>query len=376
MVDVNEDKDDKDMNELHRELIAVEADEDEGEAASVEGGESQEGEGKKDGEAEAEAEAAPGDQRASNEAEEDAAAEEQRKKDRESSAARRRRQREARERLERKLAFYERRNEELERRFSGLEENVIQTRRISIQQTIDKVSEQLAEARRIEKLAISDKDGDSAVEARELAEKFEKRLEKLKFEQARTVPSKRQPVVQTEPPPEMRAAFDWIKANKDWYDTSPNSTDEATNIAQAIENAMAAEGRLNPATPAFWRELDRRLQARGIGKRKSGDEVDVDDDVDDEEDDDDNGASHGSHRRASNSNSAGERSDARKPKKGGPKISVGGAARTLKTNEVYVSPERKAAMIEMGIWDDPVEKQKMLRRYQKFDQEAANRGRR
>jgi hypothetical protein len=42
----------------------------------------------------------------------------------------------------------------------------------------------------------------------------------------------------------------------------------------------------------------------------------------------------------------------------------------LKANEVYIDPERKKAMQEAGVWDDPKLRQQMLKRYHQFDRDA------
>ena len=40
--------------------------------------------------------------------------------------------------------------------------------------------------------------------------------------------------------------------------------------------------------------------------------------------------------------------------------------------EIYVTPERKQAMIEAGIWDDPVRRNQMLKAYQAYDKSSAS----
>lgn len=303
-------------------------------------------------EEEEEEETEAGDKRASSEAADEA----KKKKDKETSADRRQRQRDARERLERELQFYQKRNEQLERRFSTVEADVLASKKLTIQQAIDQVETQLKQAREIEAAAIAEADGTSAVEAREIADSLtEKRTRLLQAKAKAERPAQRQDAV---PPPEMTAAFDWIKKNKEWYD--PQGGNEDSVLASAIEDRLSRENKFHPASPEFWAELDRRLKARGIGKKAEVDETD---------DDDDNAPSDVALR-GGNSKSAGERKDARTKSNGGPKVSVNGANRTLKANEVYVSPERKAAMIELGAWDDPVLKQKLLKDYQRYDRDA------
>ena len=60
----------------------------------------------------------------------------------------------------------------------------------------------------------------------------------------------------------------------------------------------------------------------------------------------------------------------RKP--GGPKFRIGGQERPLRANEVHISRDRKEAMIEAGVWEDPVLRKKFLKRYADYDREHAN----
>ena len=40
-------------------------------------------------------------------------------------------------------------------------------------------------------------------------------------------------------------------------------------------------------------------------------------------------------------------------------------------NEVVVTPERKQAMIDAGVWDDPVARKRYLKAYQEYDRNSA-----
>lgn len=45
--------------------------------------------------------------------------------------------------------------------------------------------------------------------------------------------------------------------------------------------------------------------------------------------------------------------------------------KTLSKHEVYVSSERRQAMVEAGVWDDPTRRAKYLKAYQQYDKEKA-----
>jgi hypothetical protein len=42
-------------------------------------------------------------------------------------------------------------------------------------------------------------------------------------------------------------------------------------------------------------------------------------------------------------------------------------APTSTRNEVYINPERKQALIEAGVWDDPILRKKYAARYAEYD---------
>jgi hypothetical protein len=67
----------------------------------------------------------------------------------------------------------------------------------------------------------------------------------------------------------------------------------------------------------------------------------------------------------------GDKSGNGRSKNRGPSFRTGGRERPLKPNEVYISAERKEAMIEAGVWDDPVLRNKYLKSYSDYDKQAA-----
>jgi hypothetical protein len=116
-----------------------------------------------------------------------------------------------------------------------------------------------------------------------------------------------------------------------WWD--PNGGDNDSRTVSRLDQAMVNEG-FDPTTPEYWDELSRRVEealpkryAQGNGKAEP------------------------------------------KKKSTGPRFSTGGRERPLKKGEVYISADRKAAMVEAGVWDDPELRQKYLKSYSKYDSE-------
>lgn len=264
--------------------------------------------------------------------------------------ARKQRQREARERSERELNFLRMRNEQLEKRFSAVEQRQRRTEVMSIDQQIAELRAKITEAEEVEADAIKSGEGSDAVEARNIREALEREAHRLTAHKE-AIKKAPQPGA-GEVPLQARLAIAWIRKNQSWY--KPDGSDEDSAIVQAIENSMAREGHRSD-TPEYWTELDRRVARRlphvaGGGKTGSGGT--------------DTGGSQEINTRKG--------PDAPARKAAGPKVSVGGQQRHLKPNEVYVSPERKNAMVEAGVWDDPVLRAKYLRQYQAWDKQNSN----
>jgi len=123
----------------------------------------------------------------------------------------------------------------------------------------------------------------------------------------------------------------------------------AMGIVGAIDDMMVRDG-WDPRTPEYYDELDNRVARRlphlaQKGKGGNGADDDLDDDP-------------------------GDGGGARKP--GGPRFRVGGRERPLKSNEVHISRERREAMEEAGVWEDPVLRKNYLKRYAEWDKEHAN----
>lgn len=125
----------------------------------------------------------------------------------------------------------------------------------------------------------------------------------------------------------------WAEKNP-WFNANGGDPDSAA--ARAIDAKLASEG-FDPATKRYWRELDRRLADR-LPHRFANDE---DSDYTDQ-----------------------QQSGRKGPPVGGSReISSPGS------KKVFVSAERMQAMKDAGYWDDPVLRQRMLKRYQEVDRE-------
>jgi hypothetical protein len=149
--------------------------------------------------------------------------------------------------------------------------------------------------------------------------------------------------------------------HSDWFDG--NNAD--SKVAVKLDRKLRAEG-FNPATADFWNELEDRLKDE-LPHRFEGKDDDDSDDDDDDLDERDTG------RREARGKPNGEGKEAvgKKPA-GGPRNPAPGGANgsAIPKGRVYhVSKDRKEAMIAAGMWDDPVLRNKMIKKYAKWDKE-------
>ncbi len=153
------------------------------------------------------------------------------------------------------------------------------------------------------------------------------------------------------PDPEVvRQAQNWAAKHK-WADPRKGDPEEV-QIIRAIDHNLFQEG-FDPRSKDYWDELTSRVKRRLPHHFKKAAP---------------NGEANGGRR--VNGDNGGKR-----PAAGGPKMAPasqsGGGSRPLGKNEVRVTPDRKKAMQEAGMWDDPKKRNRMLAQYAKYDRENA-----
>lgn len=290
--------------------------------------------------------------------------EQRRERRREERAERKRKQREIIERERRERDFLLARNHELEQQIGGLGRRVAVTELAAIQQRITGIDQQLQLANDVMAKAIEAGDGKTHAEALTIRDQLVANRARLEAAAQRHAAEQQAPPERQPEPPQgaprqdpevLKRAQRFLSANP-WYD--PRGGDEDSAIAQVVDQRIRAEG-LDPRTDEYWEELTRRLRTRlpnrfAQGKAR-GDAGDDDDDLEDEP--------------QSSSRAPSKKGGAEERRRDAPSFPSGRPSRALKPGEVYVTPERKAAMIEHGVWEDPVLRARMLRRYQEWDQQ-------
>lgn len=252
---------------------------------------------------------------------------------------RRQQQKAARERAEAERAALLERNRALEERLNRLEGVTIGHTVNTLDTRIQKIEEDIRRAEHIMESAMeagNTRDHMAALRIRDQAKDELRELQGVK----RQVASQAETKTAEGPKPEVASlAQNWAQANSAWF--NPRGGDTASDTALRIDAEMTRDGVFDPSTRAYWVELTRRVNAELAGV--------ADDDGDEKP----------------------QKTGARK----GPPVGSGkNSAPATKKNEVYVTPARKQAMIEAGVWDDPVRRQAYLRSYQEYDsQQAASR---
>jgi hypothetical protein len=250
---------------------------------------------------------------------------------------RKQRQDAAKNRDKTELTFLQRRNEELERRFSSIEGKMMRSELSEYDSAIAQASQRAQLAEQVFAKAISAKNGEDASKAMQYRDQAKaavyaleqrKAQEVLRIQQAQYAQQQKQNEI---PPRQVEMAQDFIREH-DWYD--PAGSDEDSAIVLAIDAALVKAG-VDPNTDEYWDELREKVKRRlpeKFNKRE-------------------------------------QRSDTNRPR-GGPQIGSGrNDSAPSGRREVYISPERKNAMIEAGVWDDAVLRQKYIKRYMDYDKQ-------
>ena len=266
---------------------------------------------------------------------------------REQRRSRRQRQKQARERDQKEMRFLRTDNERMDRENRELRARVDKIEAGGIDSEIARFETNIRAADNVMKRALEAGKHEDVVEAMRIRDELRDGLRDLRAakdaysggggeydqddmggEQPRTVPQA-----------QLDHARTFIERNS-WWD--PNGGDQDSLIVSAIDKALFAEG-WDPTSADYWDEFQDRVEERLPHRFKGSGR----------QDDDDNGRERGGSRRQSR----------------GPRMAAGGQDRPLKPGEVYISAERKQAMIDAGVWEDKDLRAKYLKQYADWDRE-------
>jgi hypothetical protein len=220
---------------------------------------------------------------------------------------------------------------EAKERLIALENRNIQSDAQTADQRYNYAMAQIAKAERDLKEAFETGDGDKAVAAQKTreqsiyaareAEELKKRLSNPQLQQKSNV---------LDPRTETHAQ-QWMQKNP-WF--NPSGDDEDSAIARAIDEAWAKEAQrkgVNPSSEDYWDELDSRVKRR-----------------------------------------LGTASSERERKRSAPPVTGRGEYSnrpSTSDNKVYLTPERKKALQDAGVWDDPEKRKRYIKQFQQYDRQ-------
>ena len=266
--------------------------------------------------------------------------------DDEREAIRQRRRQERQERKERRqesisrdkleLDFLRKRNDELERRISMQEQRTFSLDINNIDAQIQKAQQEIEMAERVIAKAVAAGNGDDVTQALRYRDQAAAAINQLTAQKAQATQRQVTQPRQNDGLDDITIAYakQFIEEN-DWYD--PQCRDEESAIVLAIDQSLVKEG-YRSDTEEYWDELRKRA-ARRLPERFD----------------------------AESDREAKEQPTQRKPR-GGPAVGSGKEHAPASTRrEIYISPERKQALIDAGVWDDPILRSKYVKRYAEYD---------
>jgi hypothetical protein len=240
----------------------------------------------------------------------------------------------SRDKLE--LDFLRKRNDDLERRIGSVEQRTHQADLSNFDAHIYAARNEAEMAERVIAKAVAAGNGEDVTQAMRYRDQAMQKAQQLAY--AKQQAAQQRPA--NKPADGMddmtlHYAKEFIQEHN-WYDMQGKDEDSA--IVLAIDGALVREG-FRPDTEEYWDELRdraaRRLPERFKETKRSGDR---------------------------------DEPRQQRTSRGGPSIGSGREhAPTSTRTEVYISPDRKQALIDAGVWDDPVLRQRYVKRYAEYD---------
>ena len=246
---------------------------------------------------------------------------------------RKQRREEAIKRDKLELDFLRKRNDDLERRVGAQEQRAHKLDLSAFDAELNKAAQEAEMAERVIAKAVAAGNGDDVTQAMRYRDQALARFQQLTFQKQRVAAQPPQPKPQQIDDLTMRYAQEFIKENP-WYDAQGNNEDSA--IVIAIDQTLGKEG-FDPRTPEYWDELRARA-ARRLPERFESEERSK------------------------------PKPEPRREPRGGPAVGSGREhAPTSTRKEIYISPERKQALIDAGVWEVPELRDKYVKRYAEYD---------
>lgn len=229
------------------------------------------------------------------------------------------------------LDFLRKRNDDLERRVSVQEQRSHQVDLGGYDHAIAKAAEEIDLAERVIAKAVESGNGADVTQAMRYRDQAMQKAQQLQYAKQQAAQQRPQPQTQQIDDMTMHYAKEFMAENP-WYDSQGRDEDSAVVIA--IDQSLAKDG-FNSQTEEYWDELRKRTARRLPEKFKNQKTREVKEE---------------------------------RVARGGPAVGSGREHAPATTRkEIYLSPERKQALIDAGVWDDPILRMKYAKRYSEYD---------
>jgi len=227
------------------------------------------------------------------------------------------------------LDFLRKRNDDLERRLTAQEQRSHVSDLNSYDAHIGQASNEIQMAERVIAKAIEAGNGEDVAQALRFRDQAMAKLQQLNYAKQQTAQQQPRPDPNQLDDLTMSYAKEFIDENP-WYD--PQGRNEESAVVIAIDQSLARDG-YDPQSEEYWDELRKRA-ARRLPEK------------------------------------FGQPKRAERTPRGGPVVGSGKEHAPASTRrEIYISPERKQALIDAGVWDDPVLRQRYVKRYADYDKQ-------
>lgn len=238
-------------------------------------------------------------------------------------------QKAAKERAQRELQILREQNQQLMDRVNAIEGSVNTQTASMLDQRFNEAQREVQQATSIIARAVEAGNGEDVVAAMRLKDEAQSRLMQI----AAAKQQVSTPYQQGPDPRVQSLAKEWAAANP-WFDA--NGRTEESAIALAIDRVLPNEG-YDPRSVEYYEELTRRL-----------------------------------NRRLGQSEQPSSQRDQPAKRKAPPQGTASQHAPQSTRKQVFVTPERKQAMIDAGYWDDTALRNQMLRAYHDYDKNSAS----
>ena len=229
------------------------------------------------------------------------------------------------------MDFLRKRNDDLERRLSAQEQRAYTADLRGLDAEIARAQQEASMAEQVIAKAVAAGNGEDVAQALKYRDAAQIRAQQLAYQKQQYAGSINQQQQQAPAIDSLTMGHaQQFLADNSWYD--PQGRDEDSAIVLAIDQALVRDG-FNPQSAEYWAELRKRAARRLPDKFKAAPETS-------------------------------------RSQRGGPAVGSGREHAPATTRrEVYISPERKQALIDAGVWDDPVLRSKYVKRYAEYDRQ-------